>query len=143
MTTTFMEQAIEHGYVAAEITRLIKRDGFDAKLFQVYPVAYRDSGKRAMRVFYTPLVAETPLFEYTVPTREKLESKDLWQKRVTAELTELWAAHTPNRPQTEKPNTADAPLPASEKAALRAALAAPSEPAEVDPKPAPKKKAKN
>ena len=140
MTTSFMEQAVEHGFVAAELTRLIKRAGFDAKLFQVYPVVYRASNKRAMRVLYTPRVADQLVLEYEIPARDRLESKALWQKRVIAELTEAWAAKAPPSPNTQAP-TAPAPAPMSEaeKTSLKAALSGQPAPA-VEPATKPAKR---
>lgn len=141
MTTSFMEHALANGFVAAQVTRLIKDAGRDAKLFSVTPIAYRGSNRRTLRVVYNPR-AEL-LFEYPIPERETMESKALWESRVKAEVVEAWRASDfgkrieaasasptsrPGASSTDAPPASEKSLSAPERARIRSALGLQSSP---------------
>jgi len=103
MPATHMEHVLQHGFVLAEITKLIKARPTlnDAKLWRVEFTVERNSGRRHARVFLTPLSPTEPKFVFEILERDKMESAALWESGTRARLRELWAAAFAPQPATE------------------------------------------
>ena len=104
MPATHMEHVLQHGFVLAEITKLIKARPTlnDAKLWRVEFTVERNSGRRHARVFLTPLSPTEPKFVFEILERDKMESAALWESGTRARLREGWAkAFSPPEPATE------------------------------------------
>lgn len=114
MPATHMEHVLQHGFVLAEITKLIKARPTlsDAKLWRVEFTVERNSGRRHARVFLTPLSPTEPKFVFEILERDKLESAALWESGTRVRLRDSWsAAFSPPEPAKESPSVTESAPP--------------------------------
>ena len=113
MPATHMEHVLQHGFVLAEITKLIKARPTlnDAKLWRVEFTVERNSGRRHARVFLTPLSPTEPKFVFEILERDKMESAALWESGTRARLREAWAAVFEPEPAKESPSVTESATP--------------------------------
>lgn len=109
MPATHMEHVLQHGFVLAEITKLIKARPTlnDAKLWRVEFTVERNSGRRHARVFLTPLSPTEPKFVFEILERDKMESAALWESGTRARLREAWAAVFEPKPAEKSPSVTE------------------------------------
>ena len=113
MPATHMEHVLQHGFVLAEITKLIKARPTlnDAKLWRVEFTVERNSGRRHARVFLTPLSPTEPKFVFEILERDKMESAALWESGTRARLREAWAAVFEPKPAEKSPSVTESATP--------------------------------